>query len=130
MMPQAVRRKGVLRDPDASSDSYSQVDPELAPRAAALVEYFAQPDTPAPGSPLGVLITKLVDRFPGLTFEQARIKAHGMLDRSASRRIYRVPAVLSQEQEQEQRQRVVRLRSRRLQTAPLDAHSSHSERRV
>jgi len=41
----------------------------------AIDEYFAQPDTPAANSPVGVLMSKIIGENPGITFEDARAEA-------------------------------------------------------
>ena len=58
-------------------------------------EYFSQPNTPAKDSPIGVLIVRVLEKFPALTFEQARIKAHDLLATAAKARVYRLPRVRS-----------------------------------
>jgi len=65
-----------------------------------LKQYFERLETPAPSSPIGVLIARIVEKFPPLSFEDARTKAHGLLGKAAAARIYRMPAVRSPEQEE------------------------------
>ena len=37
--------------------------------------YFEQPDTPAAGSPMGVLMLRILAKNPGIDFEEARVQA-------------------------------------------------------
>jgi len=37
-----------------------------------LNEYLAQPDTPSAKSPVGTLIVKILEKYPEMTFEDAR----------------------------------------------------------
>jgi len=85
-------------------------------RPGDVAEYFAMPDTPAADSPVGKLMFKVLEKFPGFTYEQARAKAGELLAESAGKRIYRTPAVLSDE-EQETRRKAVRARFARSKPA-------------
>ena len=58
-------------------------------------EYFGLPDTPMAESPIGRTMTRLLDKRPGLSFEQARTTAAELLKVSAARKNYRTPEVLS-----------------------------------
>ncbi len=71
-----------------------------------LEEYFALPDTPASGSPVGTLMVRIVEKNPGMGFEAAREQANGLLLRAAGKKVYRMPVVLSVEEEQAQRERL------------------------
>jgi hypothetical protein len=53
------------------------------------------PDTPAEGSPVGRLIQAIVEKNPGIGFEDARAEANALLKQAAGRRNYRIPPVLS-----------------------------------
>lgn len=64
-----------------------------------LKEYFARTDTPAPGSPVGRLMLRILDVCPALEFDQARERARALLEKSARRYRYKLPVVLSLEQE-------------------------------
>jgi len=63
-----------------------------------LHEYFALPDTPMPGSPVGHVIAQLVEKR-GLTPEAAYVEAKQMLVEAAGRKRYRAPRVLTIEQQ-------------------------------
>jgi hypothetical protein len=65
----------------------------------SLEQYFSRTDTPAQDSPVGRLITRLVEKRPELSLEGAREQAHSLLAAAARRKNYRIPAVLSAEQE-------------------------------
>jgi hypothetical protein len=41
----------------------------------------------------------VLEKFPSITFEQARARAHELLNRAAGKRVYRVPPVLTEEEE-------------------------------
>jgi hypothetical protein len=51
----------------------------------------------------------VLEKFPSLTFEQARVKANELLEEAAGKRIYRVPAVLT-DQEREARSKGIKAR--------------------
>jgi hypothetical protein len=64
-------------------------------------EYFEQPDTPAAGSPVGILVVKIIAKNPGIDFEGARTEACNLLGQAAGRKRYQVPAVLSPQEKAE-----------------------------
>jgi hypothetical protein len=63
--------------------------------APTIEAYFDRPDTPAANSPVGVLMVKIVAKYP-IIFEDARQKAHELLDRAAKAKNYRTPQVYSE----------------------------------
>jgi hypothetical protein len=71
-----------------------------------LQEYFALPDAPAAGSPVGTLMLRIVEKNPGMGFEAAREQANALLWRAAGKRVYRMPVVLSVGEERAQRERL------------------------
>jgi hypothetical protein len=79
-------------------------------------DYFARPDTPASGSPVGVLMVRVLEKNPGMTFEEARNESNALLDRAAGRKFYEIPRVLSQEERTRETERL-----RKLRTLPLAA---------
>jgi hypothetical protein len=56
-------------------------------------------------------MVRLLDRYPELSFDEARAKANGLLAKAAKRVNYQTPAVLTQEQEDRQRLRLEGLKS-------------------
>ncbi len=60
-----------------------------------LAEYFARPDTPMKESAVGVLMVRVVEKNPGISFEAARAEANNLLRQAAGRCHYRVFSVLS-----------------------------------
>jgi hypothetical protein len=68
---------------------------ERAGRRMTVEEYFTRPDTPMAGSPVGVLMIRVVEKNPGIDFDSARVEAFDLLKQAAGRRHYRVPSVLS-----------------------------------
>jgi hypothetical protein len=62
------------------------------------MKYFARPETPAAGSPVGALVIRIMDKNPGMGFEEARSLANIMLDKAAGRKVYTVPRVYSPEE--------------------------------
>ena len=71
-----------------------------------LKDYFALPDTPAAGSPVGTLMVRILEKDAGIRFEAARTQANALLDRAAGKKVYRMPVVLSVEGEQAQSERL------------------------
>jgi len=71
-----------------------------------LQDYFALPDTPAAGSPVGTLMVRIVEKDPAIGFEAARAQANALLDRAAGKKVYRMPRILSVEEERAQRERL------------------------
>jgi hypothetical protein len=71
-----------------------------------LKEYFARPETPAAGSPVGELMTRVLAKNPGMTFEEARAVAHALQQKAAGSKVYRFPRVLSPDEQERQRERL------------------------
>lgn len=71
-----------------------------------IAEYFNQAHTPAPGSPVGTLMVKVLAKFPGMDFDTARAEANKLLDMAAGRKNYQTPKVLSDAEKAEQRERL------------------------
>lgn len=63
-----------------------------------LAEYFARTDTPAAESPCGRTMTKIVEKFPGIAFDDARAKAHELLSQAARAKHYVGPRVFSDDE--------------------------------
>jgi hypothetical protein len=70
--------------------------------------YFAQADTPAAGSPVGTTMVKVLAKFPGITFEEAREKAKEILNLAARARNYVGPRVFSEQEQIERRAQLKR----------------------
>ena len=68
--------------------------------------YFALPDTPAAGSPVGMLMARILEKDHAIGFEAARAQANELLDRAAGKKVYRMPRVLSVEEEQARSERL------------------------
>jgi len=62
-------------------------------------EYFSKPDTPATHSPVGELMLQIVDKHPGIDFEEARSKANELIQKAAGKRYFRFPKALSAAEE-------------------------------
>jgi hypothetical protein len=63
-----------------------------------LAEYLQPRDTPMPESPVGKTMARILEKYPAMTFDAARVEAVLLLSDSAKRRVYRAPQVLSVEQ--------------------------------
>lgn len=74
--------------------------------ATTMHEWFARPDTPAAGSPVGITMVRVLEKNPGMRFEAAREEAKMLLDRAARARVYRLPRPLSPEEQAAQRARL------------------------
>lgn len=61
-------------------------------------QYFERTDAPSPGSPVAFVMRKILAKFPGISFEDARIKAQSLLTIAAGKRRYVTPLVLSDEE--------------------------------
>jgi hypothetical protein len=70
-----------------------------AAKAVATVAYFEREDTPSPNSLAGILMVRMLEKFPGISLDEARAQAHELLNRAAGKRVYRVPSVLTEEEE-------------------------------
>jgi hypothetical protein len=84
-----------------------------------LSEYFARPDTPAAKSPVGTVMVKVLEKYPGVTFEEARVKANALIQESARRKRFVMPKVLSETELAEQ--------SARLKTAWKTSKSANAD---
>jgi len=71
-----------------------------------LSDYFAKADTPAANSTVGTLMIKILEKYPGMSFEDARAKAHVLLWESAGKKRFNLPRVLSQTELAEQKERL------------------------
>jgi hypothetical protein len=70
--------------------------------------YFAQSHTPSQNSPVGQLITHILEKMPETSFEAARAAANAMLQKAAGKFNFRTPAVYTPAEEEERRQAVRR----------------------
>ncbi len=66
-----------------------------------LTEYFERPDTPMANSPVGKVMIQLVEKRPGITFDECYEEAKRLLAVAAGRKRYLAPHVLTVEQEAE-----------------------------
>jgi hypothetical protein len=64
----------------------------------SIQDYFGRHDTPAAGSPVGLLMVKVIEKNPSVGFEEARKQANALLDKAATKKIYRIPTVYSPEE--------------------------------
>jgi hypothetical protein len=71
-----------------------------------LFDYFAKPDTPAANSTVGTLMVKILEKYPGMSFEAARAKAHCLILESAGKKRFNLPRVLSEAELAEQKERL------------------------
>jgi hypothetical protein len=71
-----------------------------------LEKYFGREDTPSRNSPVGKAMVRILAKYPGISFEEARTKAHELLNTAAKARNYRGPVVLSAEQLTERKNRM------------------------
>ena len=60
-----------------------------------LEQYFERANTPAAGSPVAFVMTKVLEKYPELDFEGAQAKAHELLAHAARGKNYRMPRVRS-----------------------------------
>jgi hypothetical protein len=72
----------------------------------SIEQYFGRPDTPSAGSPVGILMNKILVKFPGITLDDARAKANQLLQDAAKRKSFSLPRVLSEEEQEQQRQQL------------------------
>lgn len=69
-----------------------------------LTEYFGDPSTPAPESPVGRIMQQLVIKRPEMyaaDFDAARVEANRLIELAAAKRNFSVPSVLTVQQEAE-----------------------------
>jgi hypothetical protein len=66
--------------------------------------YFARPDTPVPGSPVGELMIRIVGKNSGVGFEEARVQANTLQQKAAGKWRYQMPIVRSPEEEAKRRE--------------------------
>jgi hypothetical protein len=71
-----------------------------------LDQYFARPDTPMPGSPVGTTMVRILAKYPDMTFDAARNEAKRLLDQAAGNNRYHLPKVLNENQKQASRERL------------------------
>jgi hypothetical protein len=60
--------------------------------------YFRQPDSPQERSPVGRLIVRILEKYPEMACEDARIEASRLLNIAAKGRVYRFPQIRSAEE--------------------------------
>jgi hypothetical protein len=68
-------------------------------------QHFSRTDTPSRFSPTGNTMLRILAKFPGLSFEDARVKANQLLNQAAGRRRYQAPSVVSPEERKERLER-------------------------
>ena len=72
-----------------------------------LEQYFSQGgNVPAAGSRVGILMAKVIEKYPGIELEEARAKANTLLLQAAGRKKYVLPAVLSEQELADQKEQV------------------------
>lgn len=71
-----------------------------------LADWFSLAETPTAGSPVGRLIPAVIEKNPGMTFEDARAVASTLLLQAAGRKVYRVPRVFSPAEKEAARERM------------------------
>jgi hypothetical protein len=74
--------------------------------AAEAPDYFARSDSPQLQSPVGTLMLKILEKYPGLGFDAARAKAKELLAVSAKGKVYRSPRVFSADELAERAERL------------------------
>lgn len=72
-----------------------------------IASYFELADTPAERSPVGMVMVKVLTKYPELDFEQARSEANRLLDYAASLRVYRNPPVYSEAEKAERKAKML-----------------------
>jgi hypothetical protein len=72
----------------------------------SIEEYFAREETPATNSPVGILMVKITAKFPGISLDDARVKANDLLQDAARRKTFTLPRVLSEEEQARQREQL------------------------
>lgn len=73
----------------AVADANAELKPET------LEHYFNRSGTPSRNSPVGNTMVRILAKYPGISFDEARTKAHELLTTAAKARKYRGPVVLS-----------------------------------
>jgi hypothetical protein len=68
--------------------------------------YLNRADAPATKSPLGVVLSRVIAKNPGIDFEDARAEAKRLLDRAAAKKNYSLPRVSSAEEHAAERARL------------------------
>jgi hypothetical protein len=91
-------RSRLLSDPPASRQPRSVQSKGAQRTMQTLEQYFQQEDTPSADSPVGRVMLRVVAKYPTLSFEQARDKAHGLLADAAKRKKFTLPAVYSEQE--------------------------------
>jgi hypothetical protein len=84
-------------------------------------QFFQRPDTPAADSPVGRTMVRVLEKNPGMGFEEARSEAKRLLSVSAKGRVYRQPRILSAEEKAEQKVRLATAFSATRRPVPVSA---------
>jgi hypothetical protein len=71
-----------------------------------LSDYFTKPDKPSANSPVGTIMVKVLEKYPGMSFEDARRKAHCLLLEAAGKNRFVMPKVLSETELAERKERL------------------------
>lgn len=71
-----------------------------------LAEYFSRPTSPAEHSPVGLLMAKILPKFPGISFDDARAKAKNLLIAATGKQRFLLPRVRSEQEEAKERARL------------------------
>jgi hypothetical protein len=92
----------------------------------SIEQYFEREDTPSAGSPVGILMSKILVKFPGITLDDARAKANQLLQDAAKRKTFALPRVLSEEEQARQREQIKAAFAKPRATMSPDAHLASS----
>jgi hypothetical protein len=69
-------------------------------------DYFALPHTPAEHSPVGELMVKVLDKNPGIGFEEARAETNRLIQRAAGRKVFSISKILTPERRAKEQMRL------------------------
>jgi hypothetical protein len=67
-------------------------------------EYFGRTDTPAASSPVGSLVVRIMNKNPGMDFEEARSQANALQQKAAGKWKYQMPRVWSEAEQAKRRE--------------------------
>jgi hypothetical protein len=82
----------------------TEKEPGTEADTKTLEEYFALRRTPSSGSPVGVLMVRILEKNPGMGFDVARYQANVLLNKAAMKWRYRVPVAYSPDEMEKRRE--------------------------
>jgi hypothetical protein len=83
-----------------------QISRTITVPSAPLTPVAFSDSTPSANSPVGTLMVKVLEKYPDMSFKDARAKANALIQEAAGKKRFTMPRVLSEAELAEQKERL------------------------